>query len=93
MDGLKDRLAALRPPVGHFLEWREDGLLITLIDPSIPAKVSRLVNRKQMGDVQVLNLVVLHAVNELRRKGSQVPLDADTVLIKHATETSPDSYV
>lgn len=92
MDGLKDRLASLRPPIGHFLEWREDGLLITLIDPSLPAKVARLVDRKHFGDVQYLNLVVLHAVNELRRKGSMIPLEADTVLVKQAGEASTKSY-
>lgn len=86
MDGLKDRLAALRPPVGHFLEWRKEGLLITLVDPSIPAKVSRLIDRKQMDDAQYLNLVVLHAVNELRSKGSMVPLEADTILVAQGAQ-------
>lgn len=83
MEKLAARLASLHPPVGHFLEWRADGsLLVTLIDPSVPAKVSRLIDRKHMQDVHYLNLVVLHAVNELRRKGSRVPLEADTVLVK-----------
>lgn len=91
MERLRDRLAALRPPIGHFLEWREDGLLITLLDPSLPAKVSRLVDRKHMGDAQYLNLIVLHAVNELRSKGSLVPLEADTVLVKQGAEASAET--
>lgn len=83
MDCLAARLASLDPPVRHFLEWRIDGgLLVTLIDSSVPAKVSRLIEKKYMRDVEYLNLVVLHAVNELRWKGSRVPLDADTVLVK-----------
>lgn len=88
MDGFKDRLALLRPPVGHLLEWNDDGLLITLIDTSLPAKVSRLVDRKHTADAQYLNLVVLHAVNELRRKGSLLPLEADTVLIEPRAEAA-----
>lgn len=70
-------------------------MLVTLIDPSVPAKVSRLIERKHMQDVHYLNLVVLHAVNELRRKGSRVPLEADTVLVKQGADqlrevTSPE---
>lgn len=83
MDGLAARLALLQPPVTHFLEWRGNGsLLVTLIDSTVPAKVSRLIDRKFLQDVHYLNLVVLHAVNELRRKGSRIPLEADTVLIE-----------
>ncbi|WP_434774697.1 hypothetical protein [Pseudomonas oryzihabitans] len=83
MEGLAARLALLEPPIRHFIEWRGDGgLLVTLIDPSVPAKVSRHIDRKHLQDVHYLNLVVLHAVNELRRKGSHVPLEADTVLVK-----------
>lgn len=83
MEGLAARLALLEPPIRHFIEWRgDDGLLVTLIDPSVPARVSRHIDRKHLQDVHYLNLVVLHAVNELRRKGSHVPLEADTVLVK-----------
>jgi len=96
MERLAARLALLQPPIRHFIEWRGDGgLLVTLIDPAVPASVSRHIDRKHLQDVHYLNLVVLHAVNELRRKGSHVPLEADTVLVKQGTDqleavTSPE---
>lgn len=34
-----------------------------------------------MRDVEQVNLILLHAINELRCKGAQVPLDKDTILL------------
>ncbi|WP_145003441.1 hypothetical protein [Pseudomonas oryzihabitans] len=81
MDRLQERLAKLDPPLGHQLEWRDDGLLITLIDPDHHARVSRLIKANEMHDIERVNLILLHAINELRRKGAQVPLDKDTILL------------
>lgn len=81
MDRLHERLARLDPPVRHELEQRSDGLLITLIEPAHNARVSRLLKADDMRVVEQVNLILLHAINELRRKGAQVPLDKDTVLL------------
>lgn len=81
MKGLSEALAALDPPVKHLAEWRSESLLLTLIDPGVPAKVTRLIEKKTLADVKALNLVVIYAVNELRLKGSHVPLEPGTLLI------------
>ncbi|KTT03219.1 hypothetical protein [Pseudomonas rhizoryzae] len=81
MDRLHERLAKLDPPVRHQLERRSDGLLITLIESDHNAQVSRLIKAEDMQSIERINLVLLHAINELRRKGAQVPLDKDTVLL------------
>ncbi len=47
MKGLGNVLEALDPPVKHFAEWRTEGLLLTLLDPGVPAKVSRLISKKR----------------------------------------------
>ncbi|RED06818.1 hypothetical protein [Ectopseudomonas oleovorans] len=81
MDRLHERLAQLDPPVRHELERRSDGLLITLIEGDHNVRVSRLLKADDMREVEQVNLILLHAINELRRKGAQVPLDKDTVLL------------
>lgn len=81
MKGLGNVLEALDPPVKHFADWRNDGLLLTLIDPGVPAKVARLIPKKTLSDAESLNLILLYAVNELRLKGSHVPLDPDIRLV------------
>lgn len=43
MDSLRERLEALDPPVKSFLEWRADGWLVCLVDPAVPATVSRVI--------------------------------------------------
>lgn len=81
MDSLRARLEALDPPVKSFLEWRPEGLIISLLDPEVPAKTCRLIAWDAMTDLYQSNLIILHAVNELRRKGSHLPLEADTTLL------------
>lgn len=88
MDRLHERLAKLDPPVRHQLERRSDGLLITLIGADHQARVSRLIKAEDMREVEQVNLILLHAINELRRKGAQVPLDKDTVLLKRLPSDS-----
>jgi len=81
MNRLKEALAMLDPPVKHFIEYRGEDVLLTLLDPKVPAKVSRLIVKRTILNIEALNIMVLYAVNELRLKGSHVPLQADTVLI------------
>ena len=81
MNRLKKALELLDPPVKHFIEYRGQDVLLTLLDPRVPAKVSRLIVKRTVLNVEALNIMVLYAVNELRLKGSHLPLQADTVLI------------
>lgn len=81
MDSLRARLEALDPPVKSFLEWRADGWLVCLVDPSVPAMVYRVIEWSVMNDLGQTNMIILYAVNELRRKGSNLPLEADTALL------------
>ncbi|WP_145012840.1 hypothetical protein [Pseudomonas oryzihabitans] len=81
MKGLGKVLASLDPPVKHLAEWRSEGLMLTLIDPGVPAKVTRLISKAMLSHAGSLNLIILHAVNELRLRGSHVPLDSDMVLL------------
>ncbi|MDR6676271.1 hypothetical protein [Pseudomonas oryzihabitans] len=81
MDRLQERLAKLDPPLRHEVEHRGDCLVITLIESEHNARVSRLIKIDELSSVEQINLVLLHAINELRRKGAQVPLDKDTVLL------------
>lgn len=81
MDNLRRALAALDPPLKHFIEYRGGDMLLTLLDPGVPAKVSRLITKRTMKNVTALNIMVLYAVNELRLKGSHLPLQADTILV------------
>lgn len=83
MDDLRRALSALDPPVKHFVEYRISGMLLTLLDPEVPAKVSRFITSRTMRNAEALNLTILYAVNELRLKGSHLPLHADTVIIKN----------
>lgn len=81
MDSLRARLETLDPPVKSFIEWRADGWLLCMVDPSVPAMVSRVIEWSVMADLGQTNMIILHAVNELRRKGSHLPLEADTALL------------
>ncbi|MDC7827858.1 MULTISPECIES: hypothetical protein [Pseudomonas] len=85
MDKLHERLAQLDPPLRHQLEQRDDGLLITLIDIDHNARVTRLIRAEDLR-VERINLILLHAINELRRKGAQVPLDKDSVFINDLSD-------
>ncbi|KUM43271.1 hypothetical protein [Pseudomonas sp. EpS/L25] len=85
MDKLHERLAQLDPPLRHRLERQADGLLIILIDPEHNARVSRFMRSDELR-VERINLVLLHAINELRRKGAHVPLDKDSVFINDLSD-------
>jgi len=70
MDSLRHQLAALNPPLEHHLESQGDNLVITLIDPARPAKVTRSLNQRLIHNTALLYEVIRDAVNELRAIGS-----------------------
>jgi hypothetical protein len=74
MDSLKALLAQLDPPLKHTVEMRSEVMLLTVLDPALPAKAERLLQPRQYQNQDLLYVVVLHAINELRGKGSQAPL-------------------
>lgn len=74
MQSLKALLAQLDPPLKHSVEMRGGTMLLTVIDPSIPAKAERSLQPRQYENQQLLYVILLHAINELRGKGSQAPL-------------------
>ncbi|WP_040262962.1 hypothetical protein [Pseudomonas massiliensis] len=74
MDSLKTLLAQLDPPLKHHVEMRGEDMLLTLVDPLIPAKAERSLQPRQYQNPGLLYVVLLHAINELRGKGSQAPL-------------------
>lgn len=82
MDDLRQALSALDPPIKHFIEYMNSGMLLTLLDIEIYASVFRFITPRTMRSAEALNLTILYAINELRVKGSHLPLDADTVIIK-----------
>jgi len=69
-------LERLDPPVKHTVEARGEQVLLTLVDPQIPAKVQRNLESRQWHNDKVLLVILLHAINELRGKGSHAPLEA-----------------
>lgn len=70
MDSLRDQLAALHPPLEHRLESQGDNLVITLINPARPARVTRTLNQRLVHNTPLLYEVLRDAVNELRAMGS-----------------------
>jgi len=76
MPSLKTLLAQLDPPLKHLLEMRGQTMLLTIMDPAIPAKAERSLEPRQYQNEDLLYVVLLHAINELRGKGSQAPLRA-----------------
>lgn len=74
MQSLKSLLAQLDPPLKHTMEMRGDTMLLTIMDPAIPAKAERTLEPRQYQNEDLLYVVVLHTINELRGKGSQAPL-------------------
>ncbi|WP_462380952.1 hypothetical protein [Pseudomonas sp. Marseille-QA0892] len=80
MRGLKERLAALDPPVKHSLETRGDTVLTTLVDARNLVKVSRAFRNKQLQNEALLYAVLRDAVNELRDKANIAPLGSDEML-------------
>jgi len=70
MQALRSQLAALDPPIKHEIQSQGDSLLITLIDPARPARVSRTLNQTLVRNTALLYEVIRDAINELRAGGS-----------------------
>ncbi|WP_263263891.1 hypothetical protein [Pseudomonas sp. RIT-PI-S] len=79
MRDLRVLLERLDPPLRHSVETRGDEVLLTLEDPQVPAKVQRNLEHRQWHNDTVLAVILLHAINELRGKGSHAPLEAFTL--------------
>ncbi|MEH3022555.1 MAG: hypothetical protein PGN19_07460 [Pseudomonas oryzihabitans] len=69
MQALRTQLAALDPPIKHELASQGDNLVIVLIDPTRPARVSRTLNQTLVRNTSLLYDVIRDAVNELRAMG------------------------
>jgi hypothetical protein len=74
MNTLTDALNSLDPPVKHELLIEGDYALLLLCDPLAAACVQRKVQGHEMHNPTQFRLIVLYAVNELRRKGSHAEL-------------------
>ncbi|KTT55357.1 hypothetical protein NS337_07005 [Pseudomonas oryzihabitans] len=79
MQALKSQLAALDPPIKHEIQSQGDNLLITLIDPARPARVSRVLNQTLVRNTALLYEVIRDAINELRAIGSLPAITADEI--------------
>lgn len=81
VDALRNQLAALDPPLKHNLESQGDNLVITLIDPERPARVTRTrtLNRSLVANTPLLYDVIRDAINELRAGGCHPPISEHEV--------------
>lgn len=75
MATIEEVLDHLDPPLKHHCEERGDVLHLTLNDPGIPATVERNLTRHELENSVVFQVILLYAVNEIRGKGSHVPLE------------------
>lgn len=76
MPTIEEVLDSLDPPVKHELQIQGDHASLLLLDPSVPAMVQRCLTIHEVNNKDQLRIVLLYAINELRRKGSHVPLNA-----------------
>lgn len=80
MASIEAVLAGLDPPLKHVCEMDEDTLHLTLTDPNVPATVERHLARHEYQDPVTFQMLVLYAINEIRRKGSHAPLEVIPVI-------------
>ncbi|MBD1554632.1 hypothetical protein [Pseudomonas typographi] len=88
MDTLKSALAQLNPPVEHQLEFRDRIMHLELRDPSVPAQVERVLKPWEYQSADLLYVIILHAINELRGKGSNAPLRTFRINHEHRIDWS-----
>ena len=74
MKSLKEQLAALDPPLKYALLDRGNVTLISLMDPSLPAKVERSLDKELLSNNLLLYVVIRDAVDELRAMGGHRPV-------------------
>lgn len=88
MEALRSQLAALDPPLKHQSESQGKNLVITLIDPARPAKVTRTLNESLLRNTPLLYDVIRDAVNELRAIGCHPPISEHEVFPDDASVAS-----
>lgn len=76
MKNLRERLERLNPPLVHTVETHGEQMVLTLSDPKVPVRVQRQLAKHQWHNPKLIEVVLLHAINELRGKGSHAPLEA-----------------
>ena len=77
MRSLKEQLAALSPPLTYELLDRGEVTIISIIDPSLPAKVERSLEKSLLSNNLLLYVVIRDAVDELRKKSGHPPVSYD----------------
>lgn len=80
MASIEAVLDGLDPPLKHRCEIRGDTLHLTLIDPTVQALVTRELSRHEYQDPITFQMLMLYAINEIRTKGSQAPLEVIPVI-------------
>lgn len=75
MATIEEVLDQLHPPIVYLLEKEDARYALTLRDPSVPAEVKRSVGEHELADREQFRVLVLYAINELRRKGSHAALE------------------
>lgn len=75
MPSIEQLLDKLDPPLKHRCELQGQDLLVTLVDPGAKASVHRRLRHHELEDSVAVRLVLLHAVNEIRGKGSHAKLE------------------
>jgi hypothetical protein len=79
---LKERLAALDPPLKHLIESRGESVVITLIDPTRLLKVSRVLSNGNLSNEELVYTVMRDAVNELRDRSDLSHLNPDELRVE-----------
>lgn len=79
MNLLAEQLAALNPPLQHIIESQGEAIILTLIDPQRPARVSRSLSKTLADNTQLLYVVIREAINEIRALGSQTPVTSKEI--------------
>lgn len=74
MTTLTEALESLDPPVKHELIIEADSASLLLYDPLVPAFVQRHLHGYEFHNAAQFRIIVLYAINELRRKGSHAEL-------------------
>jgi hypothetical protein len=75
MATLEAVLQSLDPPVKYDLMREGDKISLQLFDPSASAFAQRTLFGGELKNHTQFRVIVLYALNELRRQGSHVPLD------------------
>lgn len=75
MSTIEEVLAGLDPPLKHEMQQCGSKVSLLLFDVLLPAMVQRDLSCYQLNDLPQFHAIVLHAVNELRLKGSYVALE------------------